>query len=387
MEIRYSLSNDTWGKEENEAIERVLESKRYTMGSNVENAEKVAAERFGAKYAIMTSSGSTANLLAIASMVYSGKLNAGDEVLITAVSWSTSYFPLEQMGLKIRLVDIDRKTINIDISKIEGAITTETKALLAVNLLGNPNSFDELCAICKKHRLILMEDNCESMGAVYKGKQAGTFGIFGTYSTFFSHHLCTMEGGFVVTDDEELYHYMLAVRAHGWTRNLPAASSLHVKNSNPFYESFCFVVPGFNLRPLEMEGALAVEQLKKLTSFVEQRRRNAELFREKIGKIQEFYMQEETEESSWFGFALILKEDNTKKRDRIVQKLIENGIETRPIVTGNFARQPVFPRLNASISGQLTNADYIHDNGFFVGNHSREMKEEIMWLEEVLSRI
>ncbi len=387
MKTVYSLSNDTWGKEESLAIERVLESKRYTMGSNVEAAEKLAAEHFGSKYAIMASSGSTANLLAVAAMVYSGKLSEGDEVLITAVSWSTSYFPLEQMGLKIRLVDIDRNTLNIDAKKIEAAITSQTKAIFAVNLLGNPNKFDELRDICEKYNLYLLEDNCESMGALYKGKQAGTFGIFGTFSTFFSHHLCTMEGGFVVTDDEELYHYMLAVRAHGWTRNLPDSSSLHQKSSNPFYESFCFVVPGFNLRPLEMEGALAVEQIKKLNSFVAQRRENAELFKEVMAKDERFSIQEETEKASWFGFALVLKEDNTKKRDRIVNHLIENGIETRPIVAGNFARQPVFNRLHASIAGELTNADYIHDNGFFVGNRSIAMEIEILYLAKVLGQI
>lgn len=191
MEIKYSLSNDTWGSEELAAIQKVIDSNHFTMGANVAQAEKEVAKHFGAKYAVMTSSGSTANLLAIAAMVYCGKLNAGDEVLVPAVSWSTTYFPLEQMGLKIRLVDIDRETLNIDTQKLEAALTEKTKALFAVNLLGNPNDFDALIGFCKAYDLYLMEDNCESMGAKFHGKQAGTFGCFGTYSTFFSHHLCT----------------------------------------------------------------------------------------------------------------------------------------------------------------------------------------------------
>lgn len=387
MDIKYSLSNDTWGKEEYAALERVIASKRYTMGENVAEAEKLAAEIFGTKYAIMVSSGSTANLLAIAAMVYSGKLQQGDEVLVPAVSWSTTYFPLQQMGLKIRLVDIDPETLNMDIDKAEAARTDETKAVFAVNLLGNPNDFTSLCEFCSRHGLILMEDNCESMGASYEGKQAGTFGVFGTYSTFFSHHLCTMEGGFVVTNDEKLYHYMLSIRAHGWTRNLPENSTLHSKNENPFYESFCFVVPGFNVRPLEMEGALAVEQLKKLRGFVVQRRENAQYFRKQIKKDTRFYVQKEIGESSWFGFALVLAKPDTEKRDRIVSHLCKNGIETRPIVAGNFARQPVFSQLHATISGDLSAANYIHDNGFFVGNHSIEMAEQIDYFCHVLEQV
>lgn len=387
MDIKYSLSNDTWGAEEYAAIESVVKSGRYTMGEHVKRAEEKAAEIFGAKYAVMVSSGSTANLLGIATMVYSGRLPQGSEVLVPAVSWSTTYFPLEQMGLKFRLVDIDRETLNMDLSKLEDALTAETKAVFAVNLLGNPNDFGQLCAFCDKHRLILMEDNCESMGAVYDGRQAGTFGVFGTYSTFFSHHLCTMEGGFVVTDDEELYHYMLAIRAHGWTRNLPESSALHTKNDNPFYESFCFVVPGFNVRPLEMEGALAVEQLKKLSGFVAQRRENAQYFKEKMAADVRFITQREIGEASWFGFSMVLAQPSTEKRDRIVAHLRASGIETRPIVAGNFARQPVFPQLHASVAGELTAADYIHDNGFFVGNHSIAMKDEIDYLCKVLEQV
>ncbi len=387
MEIKYSLSNDTWGQEEYAAIENVLKSNRFTMGENVDAAERAAAEVFKSKYAVMTSSGSTANLLAIAAMVYSGRLNKGDEILVPAVSWSTTYYPLEQMGLKMRLVDIDRETLNLDVSKAEEALTDRTKGVFAVNLLGNPNQFAELTAFCKKYKLILMEDNCESMGAKYAGRMAGTFGVFGTFSTFFSHHLCTMEGGFVVTDEVELYHYMLAIRAHGWTRNLPESSALHTKSENPFYESFCFVVPGFNLRPLEMEGALGVEQLKKLDGFITRRRENANYFKTVIGGDSRFYMQREVGESSWFGFALILREADTGKRDRIVAHLRENGIETRPIVAGNFARQPVFSCLDATVSGKLTNADYIHDNGFFVGNHSVDMRDEINWLGKILKTI
>ena len=304
--MEYRLCDDTWDESEKKAILEVLESNRFSMGEKVAEFEKAFGEKFGVKYALMVSSGSTANLLAVAGLVYSGKLKKGDEVIVPAVSWSTTYFPLFQMGLKLRFVDIDRNTLNIDTAKLRDAITADTKLICLVNLLGNPNDFDEISSICKDKDIIIMEDNCESLGAEYNGKKAGTFGLVGTYSTFFSHHLCTMEGGVVVTDDEELYHYMLCIRAHGWTRNLPKDSKIYTKSENDFYESFNFIVPGFNLRPLEMEGATGTEQLKKMDRIIAQRRENAAYFRSKMADIADMRVQTEIGSCSWFGFAVIL---------------------------------------------------------------------------------
>ena len=229
---------------------------------------------------------------------YSKRLPRGSEVIVPAVSWSTTYFPLEQNGLKLRLIDIDIKTLNLDLSKIEAAITPATKAVFAVNLLGNPVDYKKLSEICKKHNLIFLEDNCESMGSSIYGKMSGTFGLLGTYSTFYSHHLATMEGGVTVTDDKELYHYMLSIRAHGWTRNLPQTSKLYTKNEDDFYESFQFIMPGYNLRPLEIEASIGIEQLKKLDKFIEIRRNNAEIFKSIMYKDSRFMIQSETGNSS-----------------------------------------------------------------------------------------
>lgn len=387
MEIKYSLSNDTWDNKEIEAINRVIASNHFTMGKEVEKYEKAFAKKFGSKYAVMSNSGSSANLLAISALVYSGKLKKGYEVIVPAVSWSTTYFPLEQNGLKTRLVDIDIKTLNLDITKVEKAITPDTKAIFAVNLLGNPLDYDKLSDICKKHNLILIEDNCESMGATFKGKKAGTFGILGTFSTFYSHHLATMEGGVTVTEDEELYHYMLSLRAHGWTRNLPKTSNLYTKNDDDFYESFQFIMPGYNLRPLEMEAAIGTEQLKKLDKFIKIRRENAELFKNMMYKDPRFMIQNETGISSWFGFAIILAPTIAGKRDIFIKALQKAGIEVRPIVAGNFAKQSAFKYMNASISEVLSNADYIHENGFFVGNHSIPMKDQLELLKRTLDLV
>lgn len=387
MKIKYSLSNDTWDNKELEAINRVIASNRFTMGTEVSAYEKAFAKKFGAKYAIMSNSGSSANLLAISALIYSGRLSKGDEVIVPAVSWSTTYFPLEQNGLKLRLIDIDIKTLNLDLSKVEAAITPATKAIFAVNLLGNPVDYKKLSEICKKHNLIFLEDNCESMGSSIYGKMSGTFGLLGTYSTFYSHHLATMEGGVTVTDDKELYHYMLSIRAHGWTRNLPQTSKLYTKNEDDFYESFQFIMPGYNLRPLEIEAAIGIEQLKKLDKFIEIRRNNAELFKSMMYKDSRFMIQSETGNSSWFGFAIILAPTISGQRDKYIKAIREAGIEVRPIVAGNFARQPAFKYLNATIYDKLTTADYIHDNGFFVGNHSISLEKQLKYLKETLESV
>ncbi len=384
--MQYGLCDDTWDKKEREAIRRVAESGHYSMGEEVRRYEEAFAEKFGTKYAVMVSSGSAANLLAVAALVYSGRLKKGDEVLVPAVSWSTTYFPLCQMGLKLRFVDIDRHTLNIDLEEVERAVTPETRMLFAVNLLGNPNDFGRLCEICKRHGILLAEDNCESLGATYQGKQCGTFGLFGTYSTFYSHHLCTMEGGMVVTGDEGLYHYMLAVRAHGWTRNLPKDSRIYEKSNDDFYESYNFIVPGFNLRPLEMEGAVGLEQLKKMDGIIAARRRNAAYFLAQTKGIKDIFTQEETGSSSWFGFSVVLNGGMAGKRDRVVKRLVSAGVEVRPVVAGNFTRNKVIDYLDYTIHGDLDDADFIHENGFFVGNHSREDSRGIDYVVGVLEK-
>lgn len=383
--MRYKLSDNTWDNNENNALKRVIESGFFSMGLEVSAFEKEFAQKFGVKYAVMSNSGSSANLLAISALVYSGKLKKGDEVIVPAVSWSTTYFPISQMGLKLRFVDIDLLTLNIDIEALRLAITPASKVLLAVNLLGNPNDFESIKIICQKHGLLLVEDNCESMGATFDGKQTGTIGILGTYSTYYSHHICTMEGGVTVTDSEELYHYMLSIRSHGWTRHLPKGSKIYTKKNDPFYESFNFILPGFNLRPLEMEGALGREQLKKLDKIISQRKDNARYFIDKISLLEGYSIQKEIGVSSWFGFAIIMTGRNIGERDKLISLLNANDIETRPIVAGNFTRNKAIEFMDYSICGELKKADYIHDNGFFVGNHSKNNCRHIDKLIQLLS--
>jgi len=382
--MKYSLSSDTWGQEELDAIQEVIASNRFTMGPKTKQFEEEFAEWAGSKHAIMVNSGSSANLLMIGALVVSGRLKRGDEVIVPAVSWSTSYFPLQQYGLRVRFVDISLSTLNYDTNKLADAVTHNTKAILAVNLLGNPNEFQKIQKICNENDLILLEDNCESMGAEHRFKKTGTIGLMGTFSSFFSHHISTMEGGMIVTDDTDLYHYLLPLRAHGWTRDLPEETSFYTKKDDPFYESFNFVLPGYTVRPTEIQAAIGIEQLKKLDGLVEQRRKNAIYFKELFGAKHNnpFIIQLEEEKSSWFGFSLVCK--NEGDRDKYIRLLREADIEARPIVAGNFTRNEVIKYFDYSIHDILEAADYVHDNGFFVGNHGEDMTTQLDYLKQVL---
>lgn len=395
--MKYPLATESWGTAEIKAACDVIESMQCTMGKKCKQFEEEFAKMFGSKYAIFSNSGSSANLLMMTALMYrknGPKLEQGDEIIVPAVSWSTTYYPIHQNGLVCCFVDIDKETLNIDVSKIEAAITPKTKAILAVNLLGNPNNFKKLSEICGKYGLFLLEDNCESMAATYDGEQCGTLGLMGTFSTFFSHHMCTIEGGITLTNDLELYQIMLSLRAHGWTRGLPDKNLVHDKDGIPFNDLFRFVLPGYNMRPNEVFAAIGLEQLKRLPTMIEERRKNAYYFRLKMEALSlkypnTFMLQkpEENSEPSWFGFSMLLMEELAGKRVQIVEKLTAYEIESRPIVAGNFAKNPVIKHMKTRTSGELTNASYVDENGLFVGNNHGNQFERIDYFVEKFESI
>lgn len=388
MTSRYPLATSSWDQAEYDAIQRVIASDRYSMGSEVAAFEVQFARQFGSSYAIMVNSGSSANLLMTAALFYTSnpalRLKRGDEIIVPAVSWSTTYAPLGQYGLRMKFVDIDLHTLNYDLDALADAVTENTRAIMVVNLLGNPNDFDRIRNIIGDRPIVMIEDNCESMGAAFGSRQCGTHGVMGSFSAFFSHHISTMEGGIVVTDDEELYHVMLSLRAHGWTRNLPKFNHLTGEKSDDlFEESFRFVLPGYNLRPLEMSGAIGQEQLKKLPGLIAGRRANGAMFQEKMRNHPKFLIQDEIGQSSWFGFSLVLRPSAGLERRAVVRDLSAIGFECRPVVAGNFAKNPVMQYFDHDIHGSLKNAEYIDANGLFVGNHHYPIADAIEALTQI----
>lgn len=388
----YPLATSTWTQAEYGALQRVIASGMFTMGPEVQTFEGMFASYVGSRYCVMVNSGSSANLLMVGALRYSQnpvlKIKPGDEVIVPAVSWSTTYYPLYQYGLKLKFVDIDIDTLNYDLDALASAVGESTRVIVAVNLLGNPNDFFCIREIINARDIILLEDNCESLGAEFHGRKTGTFGIMGSYSSFFSHHISTMEGGMVVTDDEEMYHLLLSLRAHGWTRNLPKYNRVcGIKSDNAFDEAFRFVLPGYNVRPLEMSGALGVEQLKKLPLMIDVRQENAKSFKSIVSEMSWVRTQKEIGKSSWFGFSLIINPNSRVTRQSLIRALNGFGVECRPIVAGNFAKNEVLRWFDFEIFGSLKNADILDKNGLFIGNHHYPLVSEFDALRKALSSI
>lgn len=389
-EVAYPLASSSWDGEEIAAMQKVIASGQFTMGEHVARFERDFAAYVGSTYCVMVNSGSSANLLMVAALFYSKVhlLRRGDEVIVPAVSWPTTYYPLYQYGLKLKFVDIDSETLNFDLKQLKHAVTEKTRMIFAVNLLGNPNDFAEIRRIIGKQDILLLEDNCESLGAELDGQQAGTFGLMGSYSSFFSHHMSTMEGGMIVTDDEELCHILLSLRSHGWTRHLPKHNKVcGTKGDDPFEESFRFVLPGYNVRPLELSGTIGSKQVEKLPKFIRIRRENALRFRDLMQAYPQLRIQRETGKSSWFGYSMIIQKDAGFSRKQLVESLTRHGVECRPIVTGNFAKNEVVKLFDHSIHGELRVANDIDRNGLFVGNHHYPLTNELIALRAALNEV
>lgn len=386
MTFKYPLATATWDQAEYDAMQQVISSGKFTMGNRVQAFEKAFSQYIGSRHVVMVNSGSSANLLMVAALFFTeaGALKPGDEVIVPAVSWSTTYYPLHQYGLKLRFVDIDIETLNYDLGQLQRAVSDKTRLIMVVNLLGNPNDFQLINEIIGERDIKVIEDNCESMGAEFDGKKTGTFGLMGSFSTFFSHHISTMEGGLVITDDEELYHILLSLRAHGWTRNLPKRNRVcGEKSDDPFVESFRFVLPGYNVRPLELSGAIGIEQVKKLPHLIAERRKNGARLQEAMADHSKLMIQREIGCSSWFGFSLVIRPGVDLRRAELVEQLRSDGFECRPIVTGNFAKNEVVKYFDSEVVGSLSNAEHVDVCGLFVGNHHYAIPDAIAALRAI----
>ena len=383
--MTYPLAFSTWGKEEVDAIKRVIDTDMYTMGKHVKQFEKEFAEIFGSPHAIMVNSGSSANLLMLSLLKWKYKLSG--DIIVPVVGWATTFFPVSQNGFKLNFVDVDPNTWNIDVNKIEEAITPNTCAIMPVNLLGNSCDYNKITELCNKHNLLLIEDNCESMGAKYNESYTGTIGLAGSFSFFFSHHIQTMEGGMVLCKNQDDADYMRSMRAHGWVRELPDDSPLYKKTGNAFNDNFIFATPGYNIRPLEMSGAIGTEQLKKWPTIMNTRIENAQRFINLFGNQSWCRIQKTIGDSSWFTFGMVLDGELKGRRADVVKALDEAKIQTRPLASRNFLKQPVMRDLDHINNNNYTAADDIHENGFFVGNGSVPIKDEITNLYEIISNL
>lgn len=353
--LELPLASSTWSTEEIAAALSVLQGGHTTMGLRVEAFESAFAKYIGSKYAVMVNSGSSANLLMVAALVYSGRLPMHSRVAVPAICWSTTISPLIQFGMTPVIVDVD-ETLNIDPKRIPSNVD----AVFAVNVLGRSCPYYEF-----EHNDVILEDNCEALGAEYGGCKTGRFGMMASHSLFFSHHISTMEGGVITTDREDMLEMLLMLRSHGWTRSLP--------NHKPgFGTSWEFKVPGYNVRPTEVQAAIGMEQLAKLPEILGGRRANADVYRKAINHV------EHDRGCSWFGFPVFAED-----RKEAFRKL-GKGVEVRPILAGNILRHDIMKHAEFDASGVYPTADHVHDHGFFIGNHAYPIGEV---LYEIAARL
>tara|TARA_B100000029_G_scaffold7846_1_gene8264 strand:+ start:8915 stop:10192 length:1278 start_codon:yes stop_codon:yes gene_type:complete len=357
-----------------EALDSMLEIKT-TMSKKVKMFEKLFAKYIGVKHALMVNSGSSANLLALSilSNPFLGKKQIKDqhEIITPAVTWSTTVFPILNIHAKPVFVDIDSKTFNIDPKKIEKAITKKTRAIMVVHLLGNPCNMRIIKKIAKKHNLFLIEDCCEALGAQFEGKKVGGFGDLATFSFFASHHITTMEGGMLVTNNDQLFEIAKSLRTHGWSRDLKNKKQIEDKNLK-IDSRFLFPNVGYNLRPTELQGAFGIHQIKKLDKFLKIREKNAKFWKKTLSKYSRYMTFLEDELRSYNSnmlFAIKINKNKFFTKNQLVKFLERKGIDTRPVMAGNFVEQPVIKIIPHKISGNLKNSSEIMKNAFLIGNH------------------
>lgn len=384
---RLPLHVPSYGADEvNEAIASLLTT-QITMGEKVRRFETLWAEYLGVRHAVMVNSGSSANLVAAAVLVnpaFPDRLRPGDEVIVPAVAWSTTYYPLVNVGLVPVLVDVDLETFTLDPAAVERAIGPRTRAMMPVHLLGNPCDMRALGDLARRHRLHVIEDTCEAHGARFEGRPVGTFGVMGTFSFYFSHHISTIEGGVVVTNDDLVADLSRMLRAHGWTRDVRKKPDV----PNPgIDERFLFVNLGYNFRATEVQGAFGIHQVPKLEGFIRQRRENVEDLNAALRKYSEWLMECPGRDgggsrSVWFGYPITVRPGAPFSRDELTRFFESRGIETRPIMAGNFQEQPAIKLFEHRIAGPLPNSALIMRQSFFIGNHHALGESERRYVKE-----
>ena len=373
----YPLTESVLEKVDLNAAIKVIKSKKITMGKKTKEIEKYFKNNVVRTDSLMVNSGSSANLLIFQCLINPlvKKLKLGDEVLIPAICWSTSLWPIIQSGLKVKFVDIDTNSLNIDLKDLEKKITKKTKALMLVHALGNCAEMDKLTRICRKNKLILVEDACEALGSTFKNKQLGTFGEFSSFSFYYSHHITSGEGGMVCVKNKKYLDVIKSLRSHGWSRDLSNKKYISKKYKN-IDKNWIFINSGFNLRPTDINAAIGIQQLKRLNKILKIRKYNflkikKELINNKNYNNQFSILSDQKYSSiAWFGIPFMLNTKNKKYKLKVMNKLNQKGVMTRPIISGNFSKQPSIKLYKIKPNAKLPNADLVDKNAFFLGLHN-----------------
>jgi len=365
----------------NKLVRFIKHARQLSFGSECQKFEEKFAKYQGRKYCVFVNSGSSANLALIQTLLNLGKLKKGDNVGFSALTWSTNAMPLIQLGLNPIPVDVELDTLNVSSQKLlETTKKYHLKALFLTNLLGFCDDIDKIKTICNKKKIILLEDNCESLGTIYKGKKLGNFGLASTFSFYVGHHMSTIEGGAICTDNLSLANMLRLVRAHGWDRNLSENEQVKIRDkhrvNSTFYSRYTFYDLGYNLRPTEINGFIGNIQINYLPQILKKRNKNFLEIASVIYNNKDFYPIKYSHIDFVSNFAVPVICKTKKIRDDLVEKC--NGkVEIRPIVGGDMTQQPFFGKHAKNIKSNNPNASLIHEQGFYFGNNPELNKKEI----------
>ena len=362
------------------------------MASQTRKFEEAFAKKIGSKYALMVNSGSSANLLSIfaaGNPLRKNRLKKGDEVIIPVLCWSTSLWPIVQFGLKPIFIDINPITLNVNEDELIKKINSKTKCIFTVNVHGNSCDLFKVKKIAKRKNIILIEDNCESLGSKLKKKYLGTFGDFGTFSFFYSHQITSGEGGMIVCNNDSDYEILFALRSHGWlggTRFYPRrlkSYNYYAKKYPKLDPRYIFVNSGFNLRPTDIQASIGLNQFKRLNKLISNRKYNRKKIIDSIKEDERwknqftFIKASKNVNPSWMGLPVILNERFKKKKMLFLNYLDKKGIETRPIISGAFTNQPATKLYNLNPKKKyFKNAQKVQDLGFLIGLHQKKISKE-----------
>jgi CDP-6-deoxy-D-xylo-4-hexulose-3-dehydrase len=381
-----------------ETVLRVLKSGNLTMGAEVKKFEAKMADYLGVSNFVMVNSGSSANLLMLEALlrpaVAKPRLNPGDSILVPAIAWPTTIWPLIQLGLNPLFVDVDPKTLALDLVSAQELIDSSripVKGIFPIHPLGYSIPPSELNAFIGRNDLILINDVCESLGSWNEGRHAGTEGIAGSFSFYFSHHITTMEGGGIATSDDIFADDLRSMRSHGWSRDRSDVDSWTAKKSSND-SKFLFVSTGYNVRPMEIQAAIGSAQIDEIDKFVEKRRRiasrvTAAIAGTNLSVIGSESLQDNPNSNSWMLIPIQATGiDPVKHKLSVLAKLEELEVETRPVLTGNFLAQPAIQRItrHAVDPNHFTNATKITKEAFMVGAHHDLSDVQIDYLCEAL---
>lgn len=374
---KITLVKDTIDKDDiDNLIEWLKTYPRLTKGPATQEFEQAWSKWIGCKYSVFVNSGSSANLLMLYALLELYKLR-NKKVVVPALCWATDLAPVMQLGFEPILVDCNLTNLSVDTEALEEIFLEEKPAaMILVSVLGLCPNMKEVVSLCKKHGVILLEDNCESQGTKFDGVKLGNFGLMSSFSTYFGHTMSTIEGGMISTNDKAVYDMLKQLRSHGWDRDLDATRQAELREEwgvDDFSALYTFYVPGFNVRSTDLQAVLGLGQLEKVDEMISQRNKNFFLFKEKLQQYTWFPIPEENSYTASFCIPVIA--NSKEEKDRIVKSLIEKNVECRPLISGSMGIQPFY--IKEYGRKELPNVSKIDECGMYIPNHPKLTEEEI----------